>query len=558
MLVQLDIQNFAIVSQLSVDFNKGMTAITGETGAGKSIALDALGLCLGARAEASMVRPGTRKAEIVASFLTQPSSEAKAWLTEHDLEQAEPDAAEECIIRRVISAEGRSKAFINGVPVPVSQLKDLGQHILCLHGQHDHHLLMKQEYQLKVLDQYAEHSKLLESVKQAWKNWNELKKESEHLHKQVKSVQARKQLLEYQVGELEAFPLTSEEFNELDKQHKKLANARTLLDETQFSLNSLYDGEHNNAYSLVQSVRDRLNECVDIDDGVKPALDLLNDACVQVEEAVHELRHYQDSIALDPEQLNECESQLQVAMQLAKKHQVAPQALAELRDELQDELEGLVANDERLSELDTEIDSALQSYQQAAKQLTSSRQKAARQLAREVTQSMNELNMPAGKFAVSFNSEGTRISPEGTDQITFDVSANAGQPLQSIQKVASGGELSRISLAIQVITASKDNLPTLVFDEVDVGVSGPTAATVGRLMRTLGEKNQVLCVTHLPQVAARAHHQMIVTKHSQGKQTITKMEPLSNESRVTELARLLGGDTVTDSSIANARELLAS
>ncbi|RUO22034.1 DNA repair protein RecN [Aliidiomarina haloalkalitolerans] len=566
MLTQLHIRQFAIVDELSIDFRHGMTAITGETGAGKSIALDALSLCLGARAESGMVRNGSDKAEITACFQIQALAAVQKWLDEHELAVADD---EECILRRIITSEGRSKGFINGAPVPMNLLKELGGLLVSIHGQHDHHLLMKPDYQMQLLDQYAGHRQLLNTCAELFREWRQLKREKQRLQSQQDAQEARKQLLDYQVNELQEAALSADAYAELESEHKRLANASELLADSQYAVNTLYDGEHNNVYNLVQATIERLTNSAELDPQLQPMVALLNEASVQIEEAARELRHYQDHVELDPELLNECEKRMSAAMQLARKHQVAPEQLGELLNSLQAELNELNAAETRLADLDPAIADAEKAYVKVANELTTSRQHAAEQLAVKVTDTMHKLNIPDGEFQVNIQSSAQEFaSALGIDQITFTVSANAGQPLQPIAKVASGGELSRISLAIQVLTASTNaknqassratGMPTLIFDEVDVGVSGPTATTVGKLLQALGEQNQVICVTHLPQVAARAHQHLFVSKESRNGQTVTFMQSLDQNDRVHALARLLAGDAVTDHSLANARELLAS
>lgn len=559
MLTQLHIRHFAIVAELSIDFQNGMTAITGETGAGKSIALDALSLCLGARAESSMVRPGSERAEVTASFNVHQLPAVLNWLNEHDMldEQCEPNE-DNCIIRRTLTAEGRSKGFINGAPVPVTLMRELGAMLVSLHGQHDHHLLMKADYQISLLDQFAHHPELLQKTQQSHKQWRSLIREQHDLAALQEAQEAKRQLLHYQVSELNEFNVSADEFKQLEIDHKRLANASGLLDDAQFSLNCLFDGEHNNTYTLLQSVIERLNESMELDAQLQPIVSMLQDAAVQIEEAARELRHYQDNIDLDPELLAEAEQRISQAMHLAKKHQIAPQQLPTLRDELNADLASITESGDRLEKLIPEITAAHNAFLAFAEKLSASRIKAADKLAAHVATTMHKLNMPEGEFSVIVdNNPHEHASARGTDEVRFLVSANAGQPLQPINKVASGGELSRISLAIQVLTAGQDDLPTLIFDEVDVGVSGRTATTVGKLLRQLGENNQVLCVTHLPQVAARAHQQMFVSKHTEAGKTITSMQALSNQHRIEELARLLGGDTITQHTLANAKELLA-
>ncbi|RUO43850.1 DNA repair protein RecN [Aliidiomarina taiwanensis] len=553
MLTQLSVRNFAIVDDLTVDFEHGMSAITGETGAGKSIALDALSLCLGARSEAGYVRNGADKAEICASFHVEALPRVQAWLEEREL-----DAEGECHLRRTITAEGRSKAYINGAPAPIALLKEVGSYLVCLHGQHDHHQLMKPEHQIKLLDQYANHPQLQTSVEEAWHTWNDLQKEQRQLRQAAEQNLARKQLLEYQVNELDEFSLQPGEYEQLEIEHKRLANTTSLQDDALFALNSLFDGEHNNAYSLLESVNTRLRGHQALDARLSPMVTLLTEASVQIEEAVRELRHYHETLEADPLAFEEADQRISEALQLARKHKVQPEQLPELHQELKDELANISASSERLERIAEEISKAESRFLSAAKKLSASRSKAAKTLDRQVVEVMQQLNMPDGLFVTAVRQLPLQeASRNGIDVVCFEVSVNAGQKPQPLQKVASGGELSRIGLAIQVLTAEQDGLPTLIFDEVDVGVSGPTASTVGRLMRRLGESNQVICVTHLPQVAARAHHQIQVQKTTKSGVTYTSMQALSEKERVNALARLLGGDTITPNTRANAEELLA-
>lgn len=553
MLTQLHVRHFAIVKDLSIELKAGMTAITGETGAGKSIALDALGLCLGARAEASMVRNGADKAEISAVFDIHSNAPAQAWLAEHEL-----NIDEDCILRRTLTVEGRSKGYINGAPVPMAMLKTLGRMLVNIHGQHEHQLLSNSDHQLQLLDQFGDHTALVTQVRQAWQQWQSLRKEQRQLQEEADQLQARRQLISYQVNELQTFALQPDEFTQIESDHQRLANASTLRDEAAFSLNSLYDGEHNNAFSLVQAVLERLAAQQHLDSQLTPIVDLLGEAGVQIEEAVRELRHYHDDIDIDSEQLQVVEDRMTAAMQLAKKHQVAPEQLPALQAELEEELAQISACHERADNLQDELNAVEQAYHKQAEKLSQSRKKAAAQLNKRITASMRELNMQAGVFEAALHSDTSFASAVGSDQLQFRVTTNPGQPMQPLNKIASGGELSRISLAIQVATADQASTPTLMFDEVDVGVSGPTAATVGKLLRHLGASSQVICVTHLPQVAAKAHQQMCVQKSHSKNSTETTMILVQGDDRVVELARLLGGDAISDKAMANAQDLLAS
>lgn len=554
MLIQLQVRHFAIVESLSIELKKGMTAITGETGAGKSIALDALGLCLGARAEASMVRPGADKAEIIAIFDLSQNAAAQQWLHQNEMESDDPL---ECILRRTLTKEGRSKAYINGIPAPLSLLKQLSGLLVNIHGQHEHQLLSQPEHQQQLLDLFASHHQLQSRVADRWNEWQQLTRQRKRLNEQQEQFRARKQLISYQVGELQDFNLQPGEFEHIEEEHQRQAHASTLREESAFGINCLYDGEHNNAYSLVQAVIERLEQQVSIDSTLQPIIELLSEAGVQIEEAVRELRHYHDAVEVDGESLHQLERRMTQALQLAKKHQVAPAQLPELQQQLEAELQDINGSTEQAEALEEQIEKCQADYFVAAEALSKSRRKAAVELSKSITESMHQLSMPAARFEISLDRSAAKPTVQGIDDIEFMVSTNPGQPLQALQKVASGGELSRISLAIQVITADRANTPTLMFDEVDVGVSGPTAATVGKLLRQLGERTQVICVTHLPQVAAKAHQQMRVEKHHTKDSTQTRMAPVDGDERVIELARLLGGDSVTDKALANAQDLLA-
>ncbi|MGQ4276273.1 DNA repair protein RecN [Pseudidiomarina sp. E22-M8] len=557
MLMHLQVRNFAVVRQLTVDFQAGMTAITGETGAGKSIALDALGLCLGDRAETDSIRADAEKAEVIASFHLLAKSPAELWLADNELrDDEEPD---HCVLRRLINREGRSKAWINGYPVNVAQLKQLAPLLVNIHGQHEHQLLSKPEHQLDILDAYARHSDVLKEVAIAYQHWYQLRKQQKQALQQQEERQSRAQLVRYQVEELDQFALREGEYLELEQQHKRLSNSSALQEDSQFALNALYEGEHNNAYSLVQAALTRLEEQLSIDAQLQPAVKLLSDASVQIEEAARELRLYSDNVEIDDHLLNQTERRVTQAVQLARKHQLDPQQLPALHQQLSQELAELEAAEAELASSDEQVQAAAQEYREVAAKLSKQRQRAAQELSEQISASMRALNMPHGRFVISVDHQAQAPATRmGTDAVVFQVTTNPGQPLQPLAKVASGGELSRISLAIQVITAAQLTTPTLMFDEVDVGVSGATAATVGKLLRQLGKNNQVICVTHLPQVAALAHQQLRVDKVTDGESTETTMVALDHDHRVIELARLLGGDTITATTKANAAELLAT
>ncbi len=554
MLTALEINNFAIVSQLSSEWHPGMTSITGETGAGKSIAIDALSLCLGERAEASVVRPGTDKAQISAQFDIKNLPKAQKFLAENDLL-----SDGECLVRRVVNQNGRSKGYINGTPVTANQLKQLGQYLLAIHGQHAHQLLAKPDYQLQLLDEYAGHEHLLLTVKKLFQAYQTLNKEYKSLSDYQIEQQAQQQLLEYQVEELNEFSLAQNEFQEIEDEHNRLSHSQTLIESSQRELQALYEQDGSNAYAIVQQSANQFSELSGIDNTLAPIAELLFEASIQIEEAAIQIRHYNDNTEVNPSRLIEVEQRMSKALLLARKHHIEPNQLFDFHQSLVLKLEAISSGSERLDQLKVLMDDTIVQYTHAAKKLSDSRIKSANKLNKLICASMHDLSMAHGQFQISVDyTENTKPNSLGSNNVTFLVSTNPGQPLQPLVKVASGGELSRISLAIQVIIANKVTTPTLIFDEVDVGISGPTAASVGKLLRTLGESTQVICVTHLPQVASSGHQQFFVAKHTDGKQTQTQMIPLSSQERTDEIARLLGGNNISQATINNAQELLSA
>ena len=568
MLLQLNIQNFAIVRSLDIDWQQGMTTITGETGAGKSIAIDGLGLCLGERATSNVVRPNAKKAELAATFDLKSNKFAQKWLVKHDLQMDN-----ECILRRVISAEGRSKAYINGSQVPLAQLKEVGHLLINIHGQHDHQLIVKATEQRRLLDSYAEHPNLLDDVKYHQQQYRKLTVEFEQLQESKYQREAKRQLLQYQVTELDEFSLQQGEFETLENDYKRHSNAQDILNETLQTLQLLCENEQSNVVDNLRHSCENLSSLSNLDSRLSPIKDILNDALLQIDDASHDLRQYYDQLDLDPETYAAIESRYSQAVQLSKKHQVTPENMVLLHIELTKELTDISSDESRLNSLLEEIEHANQAYFESATRLSTSRQAAAKKLNKQISKSMQSLNMPNGKFEVLIEQSldnkaaadnnalsllNSAISIHGFDDVSFLVSINPGQPLEAMNKVASGGELSRISLAMQVILADKVVTPTLIFDEVDVGISGPTAAMVGAKLQELAKNTQVICVTHLPQVASKGHQQLFVAKLTDGEHTETTITELCSESRVKEIARLLAGDVVTEHSLANAQELLAS
>lgn len=554
MLTQLTINNFAIVRQLEIELAKGMSVITGETGAGKSIAIDALGLCLGQRIETSMVREGQERAEICATFFIEPTNPAYQWLQEQELQ--DPDNPSDCILRRVINVDGHSKAFINSTPVSASQLKEIGQYLIHINGQHASQLLLKNDYQLQLVDTFAHHNDLLAQMREDYRAWKNLQTQVKNFQQKVAENEAKKQLLQYQVEELDEFALRPNEYLELEEDQRRLSNSEQLTQLSQSALQLLSENETVSIDSMLYRATQYIDELSELDPRYVSVQTMLNDALIQVQEATSEVQHLASHIEQDPMLLQEIEQRLGQALQLARKHNVKPEALVEWHQKLKAELTALLDFSESEERLILEEKAAFEKMQHTAKQLHESRNQAAGKLAQQVTHSIKGLAMENAEFFIEVNSDLTKVASNGADNIVFTLRSNLGQQAQPLAKVASGGELSRISLAIQVLTTDQSAIPTLIFDEVDVGISGKTASVVGKLLRQLGDKCQVLCVTHLPQVACHGHHQFNVEKFTVDDKTETKMTALSQEERVPALARLLGGSEITDLALANAQEML--
>lgn len=554
MLTQLSVNNFAIVRHLVLDLEQGMSVITGETGAGKSIAIDALGLCLGYRSESSMIRHGADKADISATFFMQPNSPAYQWLAEREL--LDEENPQECILRRMINLEGRSKAFVNNHPIPASQLRELGQYLIHLNGQHATQLLLKNEYQLELIDNYANLHIDLAEMQQSYQYWRKQYQLRKNYHQQCAENEARKQLLQYQVEELDEFAIKENEFEEMEETHARLSNAESLTELSQSVLEVLSDDNVNADSLIYQAIRD-LEDLAEVDTRYQSALDMLNEALIQVQEASSEVRNLADHIEQDPEMLKELDERIAKTISLSRKHHVLPNQLWQHHAKLQQELQELLDHSQNEQALIEQERAAHQQCVQLAEQISVKRKQAGEKLAEQVTQQIKQLSMENGEFFVDVRFDPKKLSPQGADFVEFNLRSNLGQLMQPLAKIASGGELSRISLAVQVLTANKLSTPTIIFDEVDVGISGSAATTVGKLLRQLGKKCQVLCVTHLPQVASYGHHHFSVQKYVENNQTETQMTHLKEEERISALARLLGGSKITEAVLANAKEMLA-
>lgn len=555
MLESIQIKNFAIIEALQLEFEQGMTALTGETGAGKSILLDAIKLISGDRADSDSIKSGEDKAEISVCFDIGGQAEASNWLQSNELE-----SDGECIIRRVLYANGRSKAFINGYTAPLSQLRELAQLLVDIHGQHEHQSLQKPTVQQQLLDIYSANAELLETVETKFKAWRELKRQFEQVKSGSQEREQRIDLLKLYCQELNELNLSTGEFNRLQDDYKRLSNAGQLLETSGQVLGLLYDNEETTAQSLLSSCQKALSEQVQIDPRLDSSHELINNALIQIQEASDELRAYQDSIDLDAEQLDHLNQRIASIQTLARKHHVQTDDLAALTITLNKELEDLQSSEHDLDSITDALDRASHEYLEFATTLSAQRKATAQSLSEQITGVMQELGMQGGEFLIQVETQegGSSFRQTGIDQVVYLVSANPGQPPKPLNKVASGGELSRISLAIQVILSESSLIPTLIFDEVDSGVGGGIAEIVGNKLHELGVNRQIFCVTHLPQVASQAHHHFRVEKNKSTDNTTTRVIALSESERLEEVARMLGGVTITEQTRAHASEMIGS
>lgn len=552
MLTQLHIKDLVIVESLELELGSGMTTLTGETGAGKSILIDALSLTLGEKADSSMIRAACPRAQVTAVFQLEPGSHADQWLIEQEL-----DNEQECLLRRIINREGRSRAYINGSPVPLSSLKTLGEMLVDIHGQHAHQSLLKRPAQRVLLDAFAGHDNLVTGVATAYSNYQNSLQELEALQSQASERTSRIDYLRYQIQELDTAALDGDEIAGINDEHRRLAHADRLQSESAEILYLLVEADPA-AQSMVSKAARGLEELALLDAGLKEILELLESAQVQIDEAVSQLRGYVDGIEVDPGRLQTLDERLAQLHELARKHQIEPQALPGLHADLIKELDRLEHADIELATLEKALATCQQDYQAAATLLSKSRHRAAKKLSRIVTERMQGLNMSDGLFQIELTTlADDRMSQSGSDQVDFLVAANPGQTPAALNRVASGGELSRISLALQVATANCGEVPTLIFDEVDVGIGGAVAEIVGQLLKDLGQARQVLCVTHLPQVASQGHQHLRVSKSSQKDRVQTEITTLDEAQRVQEVARMLGGLDITDQTLAHADEMIS-
>ncbi len=550
MLSHINIKDFAIVENLQLDLHKGMSALTGETGAGKSIIIDALDLALGGRASNNVIRHGKARADITVIFDITNIPAAHKWLAAQELEDGD-----EVILRRTLHKEGRSRNYINGQACPQAQLRQLGDLILNIHGQHEHQNLLKREHQRLIVDRYAGHLPLVAKVKQCYQLWQQTQQQLLQLQSTPSEQYAQMALLEYQVNELASLSISAAEVLQLETEHKQLAHGEQLKTSVQSALNALNDDSQSNVLTLLTQAKQHVQSISNIAPELQTSIEMLSTAEIQSQEAANDLSLYLAKLSIDPERLFQVEQRLTQIHDLARKHHVEPEQLPEVEQRLNLELQKIQHADELIEELNQRLIDLSATYHVVAEKLTAARKKAIKKLNKLVTESMQILGMQSGQFAVALVPQ-TELTAFGAENIEFTVTANPGQPLQALSKVASGGEMSRISLALQMITAQKDDTPCLIFDEVDVGIGGGTAEVVGKLLRQLGEKAQVLCITHLPQVAAQAHQHLQVQKHSDKKSTHTTIIQLTEQPRVAEIARMLGGVSITEQTLKHAAEML--
>ncbi len=553
MLLQLTIKDYAVARSLDAEWHSGMTAITGETGAGKSILLDALGLALGDRADAEAIASNAERADIAALFDLQHIPEACDWLDA----QGFPQNEQQCLLRRVVLREGRARAWINGQPATLTQLRELGEMLIDIHSQHEHQSLLKKETHLRLLDAFGQHQNTLDTVRGLYRQWRDIRQQVEQLQGTHQDTGARLQLLEYQVDELDRLAPQPDECLALEAEQKQLANAGELITHCEQLLQLCSEDE---AFNVQQSLRhaQQLLARSPLREALPAVMDMLNSALIQIDEATQDLAHYRDHISINPERLHEVEQRLNTLYELARKHRVQARELPALHEQLHQELALLRDSDGAVARLQQQQAAMESEFCKHAAALSKQRKKTAEKLARDVNAQLALLKMAHCRFEIALTPLADTVPhANGAEQVEFLISTQPDTPARGLARVASGGELSRISLAIQVVTASTSRTPTLVFDEVDVGIGGATAVVVGQLLRQLGERGQVLCVTHQAQVAAQAHQHLQVCKQLKEKRMETALHTLAAAQRVDEIARMIGGEKITKQSRAHAQEILS-
>lgn len=551
MLTQLSVKNHTLVDTLDIEFESGLSAITGETGAGKSILLNALGLTLGDRADFDQVRAGAKRAEIHAHFDVSALPSAQIFLQEQCL-----DDEHDCILRRVINVNGSSKAWINGQSVTLTILRELAEVLISIHSQHEHQSLLQAEYQQELINEYAGCKSLADSVAESHQEWKKQQSKLDELKANMQQYMERKDLLEFQLEALSSLSIAEGEYDELTDEQKQLANAEQ-IQRTLYEASMLLSDDE--SFNVLQSLRrtESLTQSIDIKNvDLDDANQMLSESFTQLEEVRDSLKRVSSDIQINPERLSEIDSRLSTAFELARKHRCEPSYLPTLAEEIESELSELGDLDDGLGTLESSVSQTKESYMLLATKLSNARSKAAKQLSKDVQTHFNDLNMSGAELKI--NLKEIEPSNKGLEQCELLIRTNPGQDHKPLARIASGGELSRVSLAIQVVTAGTSHSPTLIFDEVDVGIGGATATVVGEKLRTLGKNAQVICVTHLAQVAAHANHHFSVEKITENGETHTEIKPIDERNRNYEIARMLSGDTDSEHSLKHAEELLKS
>ena len=555
-LQALTINNFAVIKSTQVDFNDGFIVISGETGAGKSIVIDALGLLLGARAESSLVRHGETRSDLSAHFNVMRLPQVKEWLLEQDLNN--PDDDNELVIRRVVQQQGPTKCYVNDRMITLATLKQLGLLLIDIHGQHEHQSLLRRATQRDIVDQRAQIKPQVDELAKLARSIHATQSQLERAEQNISEHQNRLDLLRFQLNELQEIQLKENEFDELDQEFNRLSHADSLRSDLQACVEAL-EQQDGSAIELIETHALQLEKATAVNPDLKGGLDLLNTALAHLKEGLDELRPELQRIEADPQRLSEVEARRDVIITLARKHRCAENSLLDHQAALETELDALTQADEAPQQLQQQLDALLDEYHTLAKSVSEQRQHAANQLSLAITEQMQDLGMEGGQCHINVSSDDTKphsVTLHGYDNISFDVATNAGMPLSALNKTASGGELSRISLAIQVVASQDSPSPTLVFDEVDVGVGGRIGQIVGERLRKLGRHAQVICITHLPQVAALGEQHLLVNKTVQNGETATELTPLDTMARVDELSRMLGGVTITENTRLHAKEML--
>lgn len=552
-MTHLHIQNFVIVKSLSLDFQKGLHVLTGETGAGKSIWIDAIEIGLGGRTDAHIIYPGEKSCDITLCFDLQKQPVAKAWLESHDLPNDD-----ECIIRRLIDHDKPSRTTINGVPIPQQLTRMFAQKILCIHGQHQHQQLLKVDSQRELLDHFGHNEDLLLRIQTNYEEWKSLDRNVQSLHQQSQNKSSDLKLWQYQLDELSQLHIEENEYEKLFAQYQQLHHSKQFASTLNEAFLLVNGDENFSTLTTIQKSHQKLQLIHSDDPKIENIKSLLQTAIIHLDEASDALQQYCFNIDFGAEQLEKIEHRLSLLQNVARKHHVDPSELSDVILSLQHKIEQLTQSDEIIVALEKKKGDVVNDYQKNARALSTRREKSAKKLSTEITQFMQDLGMSGGEFKIDLQKNDAPIHPLGNETVRFLIATNSGQSPHELSHVVSGGELSRLSLMMQVLTAQQKNTPTLIFDEVDVGIGGKTADLVGRLLRKLSEHSQVLCVTHLPQVAACGHHHFYASKITDGKNTSTHIVTLTKAQRADELARMLSGAEITEKSILHANELLGS